>query len=109
MLVDCSSGCQWFHPLAGAGGKDWGVCASERSPRSGMLTFEHQGGMFCFENDKGWVNYAGKWQDWPNEESLRLMPPLSENTKPIWQGPIGGFLTLRRKQREAAEESKGSS
>jgi hypothetical protein len=39
---DCSHGCRWFlvlqdYPL------DWGVCANARSPRCGLLTFEHQG------------------------------------------------------------------
>ena len=39
---DCSGGCRWFlslecHPL------DWGVCANPRSPRCGLLTFEHMG------------------------------------------------------------------
>jgi Protein of unknown function (DUF2384) len=40
---DCSCGCRWFLPLAGALGRDWGVCANPRSPRGGLLTFEHQG------------------------------------------------------------------
>jgi Protein of unknown function (DUF3027) len=43
---DCSSGCRWYHVLAGRLGQDWGVCANPRSPRSGLLTFEHQG---CLE------------------------------------------------------------
>ncbi len=47
---DCSSGCSWFHLLAGNRGQDWGVCANPKSPRAGLLTFEHQG---CpeFEHD----------------------------------------------------------
>ena len=40
---DCSGNCRWFHKLAGARGKDWGVCANAKSPRAGLLTFEHQG------------------------------------------------------------------
>jgi hypothetical protein len=40
---DCSGGCRWFHVLAGRRGQDWGVCANPKSPRSGPLTFEHQG------------------------------------------------------------------
>lgn len=47
---DCSCGCRWFHLLAGTRGQDWGVCANPKSPRAGLLTFEHQG---CpeFESD----------------------------------------------------------
>jgi hypothetical protein len=40
---DCSCGCRWYHLLAGKRGEDWGVCANQASPRSGLLTFEHQG------------------------------------------------------------------
>jgi hypothetical protein len=47
---DCSCGCRWYHILAGRLGSDWGICANAASPRSGLLTFEHQG---CpqFEDD----------------------------------------------------------
>ena len=41
--ADCSSGCIHFRPLAGELGMDWGVCANPKSPRAGLLTFEHQG------------------------------------------------------------------
>ncbi len=41
--ADCSCGCRHFLPLAGELGFDWGVCANPASPRSGLLTFEHQG------------------------------------------------------------------
>lgn len=40
---DCSCGCRWFLPLEGKLGMDWGICANTRSPRAGLLTFEHQG------------------------------------------------------------------
>ena len=40
---DCSCGCRHFIPLAGELGNDWGACASPKSPRAGLLTFEHQG------------------------------------------------------------------
>lgn len=40
---DCSCGCRHFAKLPGALGMDWGVCFNPRSPRSGLLTFEHQG------------------------------------------------------------------
>jgi len=40
---DCSAGCRHFVKLAGEVGNDWCVCANPDSPRSGLLTFEHQG------------------------------------------------------------------
>lgn len=40
---DCSSGCVHFHALRGDAGCDWGVCTCPRSPRAGLLTFEHMG------------------------------------------------------------------
>lgn len=46
---DCSCGCRWFVPLKGKLGFDWGVCNKVDSPRAGMLTFEHQTGLSCFE------------------------------------------------------------
>jgi hypothetical protein len=50
---DCSCGCRWFHVLKGSLESDWGICANPKSPRVGLLTFEHQG---CpqFEHDKRW-------------------------------------------------------
>jgi hypothetical protein len=42
-LPDCSCGCKWFVELAGEVGLDWGVCSCPKSPRAGLLTFEHQG------------------------------------------------------------------
>ena len=36
---------------------DWGVCINPRSPRSGLLTFEHQGCEF-FEYDDTEVDLA---------------------------------------------------
>lgn len=39
---DCCN-CRWFHVLAGMRGQDWGVCANPKSPRAGLLTFEHMG------------------------------------------------------------------
>jgi hypothetical protein len=41
--ADCSCNCRWFHVLAGMRGQDWGVCANPKSPREGLLTFEHMG------------------------------------------------------------------
>ena len=40
---DCSSGCAHFLTLPGELGLGRGVCVNPRSPRSGLLTFEHQG------------------------------------------------------------------
>lgn len=40
---DCSFGCRHFFKLLGELGFDWGVCLNSRSPRAGLLTFEHQG------------------------------------------------------------------
>lgn len=40
---DCSYGCRHFLNLPGELAYDWGVCLNRRSPRSGLLTFEHQG------------------------------------------------------------------
>jgi hypothetical protein len=40
---DCSCECRWFIPLEHGLRYDWGVCHNPRSPRCGLLTFEHQG------------------------------------------------------------------
>ena len=42
---DCSSGCKWFMRMD----HDCGVCSNPRSPRAGLLTWEHQAGFDCFE------------------------------------------------------------
>lgn len=44
--ADCSCGCRWFLALE-EWPADWGVCVNPRSPRCGLLTFEHQGCAFC--------------------------------------------------------------
>lgn len=49
---DCSCGCRWFLPLDGKLGNDWGVCANPDSPRTGLLTFEHQTGKDCYQSDQ---------------------------------------------------------
>jgi hypothetical protein len=46
---DCSSGCRWAVWLGGPFADDWCVCANPKSPRLGLLTFEHQTGYGCFE------------------------------------------------------------
>ncbi len=50
--ADCSCGCRHYVLLEGKEGADWGVCANPRSPRAGLLTFEHQGCEF-FESEAG--------------------------------------------------------
>jgi hypothetical protein len=47
---DCSAGCRHFVPLHNTLGQDWGVCANVHSPRAGLLTWEHQAGIDCFES-----------------------------------------------------------
>jgi hypothetical protein len=46
---DCSMGCLHYKTLVGELGADWGVCINKSSPRFGLLTFEHQAGLNCFE------------------------------------------------------------
>ena len=46
---DCSRGCKHFLKLDGSLGNDWGVCANPNGPRKGLLTWEHQCGIGCFE------------------------------------------------------------
>jgi hypothetical protein len=48
---DCSRGCKHFVKLEGDLGYDWGVCSNPNSPRAGMLTWEHQTGVNCFEKE----------------------------------------------------------
>jgi len=38
---DCSCGCRYFENLQASG--DWGVCENPKSPRAGLLTWEHMG------------------------------------------------------------------
>lgn len=45
---DCSGGCRHFHAMDA----DWGVCCNPESPRAGLLTWEHQAGYNCFEEEK---------------------------------------------------------
>lgn len=47
---DCCS-CRYYAALDGRLGMDWGVCTNPESPRSGLLTFEHQAGFGCHEDD----------------------------------------------------------
>lgn len=57
---DCSSGCRFFVPLDGKLGNDWGVCTNADSPRSGLLTFEHQGcPQFDYGNEEDRCGHCG--------------------------------------------------
>ena len=47
---DRSCECRHYLRLPVKFGEDWGVCVNPRSPRSGLLTFEHQGCEF-FEGE----------------------------------------------------------
>lgn len=52
---DCSSGCRYYRRLVDTSSSfkedsDWGVCTNPRSPRAGLLTFEHQAGHGCYES-----------------------------------------------------------
>ena len=47
---DCSNGCRWAAWLQAYPG-DWCVCTNTLSARCGLLTFEHQAGYGCFEED----------------------------------------------------------
>ena len=40
---DCSCGCRFFIKMESKLGSDWGVCANPKSPRRGLLTFDHMG------------------------------------------------------------------
>jgi hypothetical protein len=57
---DCSCGCLHFRELERPLGADWGVCSNPKSPRAGMLTFEHQG---CreFEYDERIEEDVERW------------------------------------------------
>jgi hypothetical protein len=46
---DCSCGCKFFLKLQGEFGNDWGICSNPKSPRKGLLTWEHMAGHECFE------------------------------------------------------------
>ena len=48
---DCSMGCKYFKTLEGELGMDWGVCVNQNNYRFGLLTFEHQAGVNCFEKE----------------------------------------------------------
>lgn len=75
---DCSEGCRYFVPLAGRLAFDWGVCGNPKSPRAGLLTFEHQGcpkyepdaSSMTEEESAGEVDFHGQ----KIEKQLRKLP-----------------------------------
>ena len=90
---DCSCNCRWFHVLAGERGKDWDVCANPKSPRVGLLTFEHMG---C-------LHY--KWDtrsDFLGTASGKRMLELYEKTEQElqqWRDRKTGLVSRLRQQR----------
>jgi hypothetical protein len=50
---DCSNGCRWYRRLhsrfESVEDADWGVCTNPDAPRAGLLTFEHQAGLGCWQ------------------------------------------------------------
>ena len=64
--ADCSCGCRWFLPLQ-CQPTDWGVCSNPRSPRCGLLTFEHMG---CPEFEADALDEQGNVADLEMEVSI---------------------------------------
>ena len=67
---DCSCGCRYFAKITGELGYDWGVCANPKSPRAGLLTFEHMG---CkeFEGDgKSIEDWLKEWDATMDEKGI---------------------------------------
>ena len=83
--ADCSGGCAWWaalhSPERGERDEDWGVCCNPKSPRMGLLTWEHQAGRDCFQT---------------GEEPA---DPVPVDTR------FGGFETLGRKLLSEADTS----
>lgn len=80
---DCSCGCRHFVPLAGDLGFDWGVCANAASPRSGLLTFEHQGcPQFEAEDDRA-------------ETTVELAASLPSTAKELPEEPDAARRTVK--------------
>jgi hypothetical protein len=50
---DCSLNCKWALWVEMPNGTkgDWLVCSSPSGPRHGLLTFEHQAGLDCYEDE----------------------------------------------------------
>jgi hypothetical protein len=88
---DCSSGCCHFHVLEGDVGMDWGVCTEPRSPRAGLLTFEHMGCEFFT------VKHWGVWVTPP--EGLPARAAWAESTE-------NDGVTWERAEFETGEEAE---
>jgi hypothetical protein len=67
----CSCQCYFYHPLRGDRGMDWGVCTNPKSPRAGLLTFEHMGCAF----------YASPYHSGRNPTYYFPRDPLPEGSK----------------------------
>ena len=95
-ICDCSSGCRWFHVLAGSRSRDWGVCANQQSPRAGLLTFEHQG-CLQFEEDPRW-----DFLETPKGRDARLLFEEREEELRKWRQshPYRGPRATRKAAKE---------
>lgn len=50
---DCSHGCRWalWVEMPDGSKGDWLVCTNPTAPRKGLLTWEHQAGFECYEDE----------------------------------------------------------
>jgi hypothetical protein len=83
---DCSCECKWFIGLEGNLAFDWGVCTNPRSPRAGLLTWEHMG---CPEYEPGEI---------PPTEDFRLDEARERRRAEFVE-------RLRAERREASDRS----
>ena len=99
---DCSCNCRWFHKLAGMQGLDWGVCANPKSPRAGLLTFEHMG---CpqYEWDK-----RADYLDTVTGKKAMMRFEEAEKELHTWRDRKGGLLSRLRKRRVLTGGKHGS-
>ncbi len=67
---DCSCGCRYFVPLEGNLGLDWGVCVNPKSPRCGLLTFEHQGCKEFEDDGKSIEDWLKEWGATMDEKGI---------------------------------------
>ena len=90
---DCSCNCRWFHKVAGMQGLDWGVCANPKSPRAGLLTFEHMG---CPEYE--WDKRAD-YVDTVTGKKAMMRFEEAEKELQAWQDRKRGLPSQLRKQK----------
>ena len=87
---DCSCGCRWFIPLGADLQFDWGACYNPRSPRRGLLTFEHQG---CreFEGEEQALEEAGSSEESPGQKDRPAEAALLRNIR-LKEGELKALL-----------------